>query len=126
MHTISHQELAKHQGDGDVWMAIHGLVYDVSKFMAEHPGGSQLLEDDALHSDAARKEEKLDLKGLLEGSEQQVQKFRESGWEESQGIPDPEALLGKSSMSLASAAPILLVGAIAAAAAAWLIASRRK
>jgi len=42
MHTISHQELAKHQGDGDVWMAIHGLVYDVSKFMAEHPGGEEL------------------------------------------------------------------------------------
>mmetsp|Transcript_39105 Transcript_39105/g.84175 ORF Transcript_39105/g.84175 Transcript_39105/m.84175 type:complete len:138 (+) Transcript_39105:49-462(+) len=137
MNIISHKELAKHNGDGDVWMAIHGVVYDVSNFMHEHPGGSQLLEDvagrdaslefeDALHSDAARKEEKLELKGFLEGSEEQVQKFRESGWDEGQGIPDPEALLSKNGVNFASAAPILLVGAIAAAAAAWFIASRKK
>eukprot|EP00438_Fugacium_kawagutii_P035789 Skav200797 [mRNA] locus=scaffold370:102209:106506:+ [translate_table: standard] len=137
MKKISREELAKHHGNGDVWMAIHGLVYDVSNFMQEHPGGAQLLEDvagqdaslefeDALHSDAARKEEKMELKGLLEGSEQQVQKFRESGWDETQGIPDPEALLGKNGISLASAAPLLLVGAVAAAAAAWFISSRRK
>ena len=56
---------------------------------------------DALHSDAARREEKIELKGILKGSEAQVlrvfergrrevQRFREAGWEESQGIPNPE------------------------------------
>ena len=42
MNIISHKELAKHNGDGDVWMAIHGVVYDVSNFMNEHPGGWKL------------------------------------------------------------------------------------
>ena len=36
MRVISQEELAQH---GGVHMAVHGLVYDVSKFMNEHPGG---------------------------------------------------------------------------------------
>lgn len=137
MKTVSQAELAQHNGSGDVWMAIHGLVYDTSKFLQEHPGGAQLLEDvagrdasaefeDALHSDAARTEEKIELKGVLEGSEKQVLQFREAGWEESQGIPNPEALLGKGGMNVQSMAALLLVGAVGAAAAAWLIANSRK
>ena len=74
---------------------------------------------DALHSDAARREEKIELKGILKGSEAQVglkfslrrrfevQRFREAGWEESQGIPNPELLLRKSSLGGCSLALLL-------------------
>ncbi|CAJ1410135.1 unnamed protein product [Effrenium voratum] len=137
MTVISLEELSKHTAPNDTWMAIHGLVYDTSGFMTEHPGGAQLLEsvagqdasaefEDALHSTAARTEEKISCKGVLAGSEKQVQRFREAGWDESMGVPDPEALIGKSGMSLPSTAIFLLVGAVAAAAAAWFIASRKK
>ena len=43
MKVVSHEELKKHNSEGDVWMAIHGLVYDVSKFMPDHPGGHTRL-----------------------------------------------------------------------------------
>ena len=124
MKVVSHEELKKHNSEGDVWMAIHGLVYDVSKFMPDHPGGhtclpserskleqwrrpdpssrctppagccwkecfrgvrgtcgrsqscaampAQRLVQDALHSEQARAEEAIVLKGMLEGCEQQV------------------------------------------------------
>mmetsp|Transcript_126600 Transcript_126600/g.364147 ORF Transcript_126600/g.364147 Transcript_126600/m.364147 type:complete len:517 (+) Transcript_126600:106-1656(+) len=44
MSTVSKDELAKHSKEGDLWMAIDGDVYDVSKFARLHPGGSQILE----------------------------------------------------------------------------------
>jgi hypothetical protein len=36
---ISAEELAKH----DCWIAISGIVYDISKFMNAHPGGPETL-----------------------------------------------------------------------------------
>jgi len=44
MRTISPSELAQHQAPGDMWMAVDGDVYDVSKFARLHPGGSQIIE----------------------------------------------------------------------------------
>eukprot|EP00933_Yihiella_yeosuensis_P034296 TRINITY_DN27795_c0_g2_i1.p1 TRINITY_DN27795_c0_g2~~TRINITY_DN27795_c0_g2_i1.p1 ORF type:complete len:546 (-),score=114.75 TRINITY_DN27795_c0_g2_i1:110-1660(-) len=42
--TISAAELASHNKPGDLWMAINGHVYDVSKFAKMHPGGPKILE----------------------------------------------------------------------------------
>jgi len=44
MKTVSQEELAKHASPGDLWMAIDGDVYDVSKFARLHPGGPLILE----------------------------------------------------------------------------------
>jgi cytochrome b involved in lipid metabolism len=41
------EEVAKHKKEGDVWLIIHGKVYDVSKFMDEHPGGVDVLMEHA-------------------------------------------------------------------------------
>ena len=40
---ISRQELAKHFSKHDAWIAIHGKVYDVTKYVSRHPGGSIIL-----------------------------------------------------------------------------------
>ena len=40
-------EVAKHNTDKDCWLAIHGKVYDVTKFLDEHPGGEEVMLDDA-------------------------------------------------------------------------------
>eukprot|EP00440_Ansanella_granifera_P026452 gb/GFBE01028734.1/.p1 GENE.gb/GFBE01028734.1/~~gb/GFBE01028734.1/.p1 ORF type:complete len:139 (+),score=34.25 gb/GFBE01028734.1/:1-417(+) len=138
MRVVTKTELAAHSKSGDTWIAIHGLVYDVTKFVPEHPGGGQLIEDvagqdasdefeDALHSVASREEEMITLKGILEGCEQQVDEYRKAGWDESQGIPDPEALARKTGMSIPPAATgLLVVGAVGAAVAAWLMTRSRK
>ena len=40
---ITHAELRKHNSRGDAWMAIRGLVYDVSQYLPFHPGGPDEL-----------------------------------------------------------------------------------
>ena len=32
-------EVAKHNTDADCWLVIEGVVYDVTEFLSEHPGG---------------------------------------------------------------------------------------
>ncbi len=34
-------ELVIHNKDGDLWLAIDGTVYDLTKFSEEHPGGKK-------------------------------------------------------------------------------------
>ncbi|KAI9255821.1 FMN-dependent dehydrogenase-domain-containing protein [Phascolomyces articulosus] len=43
MKTISPTEVAKHTSKQDVWVIIHGKVYDLTKFLPEHPGGQKII-----------------------------------------------------------------------------------
>mmetsp|Transcript_97253 Transcript_97253/g.208653 ORF Transcript_97253/g.208653 Transcript_97253/m.208653 type:complete len:140 (-) Transcript_97253:124-543(-) len=138
METITQAELKRHGLHTDCWIAVHGLVYDVTAFMPDHPGGSQLIEDvggmdasaefeDALHSAVARKEPKMVFKGVLEGWEAQVESMKKKGWDESDGIPDPDQLRGDGGSTLVGPAGvgILVLAATGAVVLAWLL-SRRK
>ena len=41
--VVSPTELAKHNTRTDGWTAIHGVVYDVTSFLDEHPGGAKVM-----------------------------------------------------------------------------------
>merc|ERR1719326_2329060 len=81
------------------WMAIHGLVYDCTKYLGEHPGGGQILEatsgkdatyefEEAGHTVLSRREvDRLVLHGVLEGWEDFIGKLVAQGWTEEDGIP---------------------------------------
>mmetsp|Transcript_11508 Transcript_11508/g.20800 ORF Transcript_11508/g.20800 Transcript_11508/m.20800 type:complete len:141 (-) Transcript_11508:1455-1877(-) len=38
-------EVMKHTSKDDCWMVIDGKVYDVTKFLVEHPGGEDIMLD---------------------------------------------------------------------------------
>jgi len=55
----------KHDKEGDAWIVIEGKVYNISKFVDEHPGGyiildgagkdaTKLFTEEFIHSDSAR------------------------------------------------------------------------
>ena len=44
---ITKLELEQHKTDGDLWVAISGKVYDLSKFCTKHPGGANIIEENA-------------------------------------------------------------------------------
>ncbi|KAI8641838.1 cytochrome b5-like heme/steroid binding domain-containing protein [Parasitella parasitica] len=44
IHT--YEEIAKHNIRTDLWMVIEGKVYDITKFVDEHPGGEEVLLDE--------------------------------------------------------------------------------
>lgn len=52
MRTVTHAELAQHCTPSSPWIAIDGIVYDLTDFMGKHPGGpAQLMS--AAGSDAS-------------------------------------------------------------------------
>ena len=38
LRIISAEEVSKHNHEGSVWVIIDDKVYDVTKFLLEHPG----------------------------------------------------------------------------------------
>lgn len=45
--TITKEELKKHKDGKSCWIAIHDKVYDVTRFLEEHPGGEEVLLEQA-------------------------------------------------------------------------------
>ncbi|KAJ3498262.1 hypothetical protein NLG97_g1261 [Lecanicillium saksenae] len=41
------RQIAEHKVASDAWMTIHGKVYDVTKYLEDHPGGAEVLAEAA-------------------------------------------------------------------------------
>merc|ERR1712243_185216 len=58
LKVFSMEEVEKHtEAKGDsksIWTVIHDKVYDVTKFLDEHPGGEEIMIENAGHSSDAR------------------------------------------------------------------------
>jgi len=44
---ITRDAVKSHSSKTDVWMTIHNKVYNVSKYLEDHPGGEEVLMDRA-------------------------------------------------------------------------------
>jgi cytochrome b5 len=51
-------KVAKHQSRDDAWLVINGKVMDVTRFLADHPGGEDIMLDSA-GRDASREFEEV-------------------------------------------------------------------
>ena len=43
IHTVTLDDVKKHDGRDDKWLVIQGEVYDITKWSKRHPGGSRLI-----------------------------------------------------------------------------------
>ncbi|XP_060680286.1 cytochrome b5 [Hemiscyllium ocellatum] len=41
------EELKRHSSGNSAWIHIHDKIYDVTKFLEEHPGGEEVLREQA-------------------------------------------------------------------------------
>ncbi|XP_060248000.1 cytochrome b5 type B isoform X2 [Meriones unguiculatus] len=41
------EEVAKRNSAEETWMVIHGRVYNITRFLSEHPGGEEVLLEQA-------------------------------------------------------------------------------
>ncbi|XP_067888425.1 cytochrome b5 isoform X1 [Heterodontus francisci] len=41
------EELKQHNSGSSAWINIHNKIYDVTKFLEEHPGGEEVLKEQA-------------------------------------------------------------------------------
>ena len=80
---ITEEELAKHSTEEDCWIVIHDLVFDVTGFLGEHPGGGDVMLpyagkdctqefEDIAHSDASRDQCNKLLVGYLAGAPEEA------------------------------------------------------
>lgn len=99
LRTITEEEVAKHNTSSDLWVVYNGQVYDVSKYIDEHPGGEEVVLDvagqdateafdDIGHSDDARDILKGLLIGNLEGGVIKTEQATKSAGTDS-GFPFP-------------------------------------
>ncbi|WFC95339.1 hypothetical protein MBRA1_001986 [Malassezia brasiliensis] len=76
LREITFEEFCKHNKENDLWLLIDGKVYDVTKFLPEHPGGEEVLIteagkdatepfEDVGHSEDAREDLKKMLIGVI-------------------------------------------------------------
>ena len=45
MSLISFKEVSKHNSISDCWIILYDIVYNITDFINEHPGGSKILLD---------------------------------------------------------------------------------
>jgi cytochrome b involved in lipid metabolism len=72
------EEVATHNTPEDMWIVLHGKVYDVTRFLEHHPGGTDIMIETAgmdvthsfeevIHSDQARQQTAQFHIGQIEG-----------------------------------------------------------
>jgi L-lactate dehydrogenase (cytochrome) len=65
VRTISTLEVGQHSQDDDAWIALNGVVWDVSGFAARHPGGREVIEKH-FGRDGSRVYNDIHSRGLVE------------------------------------------------------------
>ncbi|KXJ89361.1 hypothetical protein Micbo1qcDRAFT_137206 [Microdochium bolleyi] len=104
----SAKDVASHRNADDAWMVIHGEVYDVTKYMQDHPGGVEVLLE-SLGTDAS---EAFDNAGHSEDASEIMAGFRVGSLKANGRRPAPRAVKVNSSPKTTSSTSKPLSSAI--------------
>lgn len=85
VHEYDLKEVTQHKSKDDLWIIIHGKIYDITKYQDDHPGGAEALievagtdattaYEDVGHSEDAREIMNPYLVGVLKGARSQSPK----------------------------------------------------
>ncbi|KAI9091255.1 microsomal cytochrome b5 [Phlyctochytrium arcticum] len=122
--TYDWSEISAHNTRDDLWMVIDGKVYDVTKFLDEHPGGEEVMVEqggqDASeafeeigHSDDARELLKALLIGTLDPNAKKVQKLAANVAHGAQAAKDSVSAKSGGSSLIFALVPVVVVVAFA-------------
>ncbi|CAI5742271.1 unnamed protein product [Hyaloperonospora brassicae] len=50
--AIRWEEVVHRNGSGEVWLVMQGMVLDITRWIPEHPGGSELIAQEAMNVDS--------------------------------------------------------------------------
>ncbi|XP_059620412.1 cytochrome b5 [Phlebotomus argentipes] len=90
LYTLA--EVAKHNSNKTTWIVIHNSIYDVTEFLNEHPGGEEVLleqagreateafEDVGHSSDAREMMKKFKIGELVEAERKKVPEKSTQSW----------------------------------------------
>lgn len=78
LQEVSPKDLSQHADHADCWICLHGLIFDITPFLNEHPGGPDVIVsvsgrdctrefEDVGHTDSARRLAQKYLMGKLQG-----------------------------------------------------------
>jgi len=91
LKQIRASEVSEHNSKRSTWLIIHDHVYDVTQFLDEHPGGEEVMLEqagkdatenfeDVGHSSDARDLMKTYLIGQLSEEDRSKKKIKEQNW----------------------------------------------
>ncbi|XP_055311470.1 cytochrome b5 [Sitodiplosis mosellana] len=101
--TYSLAEIAKHNSNQSSWIVIHNNIYDVTKFLNEHPGGEEVLleqagkdasesfEDVGHSTDAREMMQRYKVGEVIESERTAVQEKTPQYWNNDQSTKDEES-----------------------------------
>ncbi|EKX31560.1 hypothetical protein GUITHDRAFT_98775 [Guillardia theta CCMP2712] len=95
VQEYSSADLELHKTKEDCWMAIHGKVYDVTKFLIEHPGGEEVMLEVA-GMDATDAFEDI---GHSKAAREQLKKYEIGDYKSDGDAPKKKSKLGASADS---------------------------
>lgn len=77
---LSEADVAKHDKDSDCWVVIDGEVFDVTKFLDDHPGGKKAImiyagKDATEEFDMLHDRKVIDKYGIKQGTVTKVGKL---------------------------------------------------